>query len=351
MRPSPISLPVCLLAATFAAPSPAAAFERTSSPTALAPAAAPSTFRAPTVVPHGVVLHDATADGVLWARGDTFKASFDESAATYVPYFGSEAPRNYPVSFTLAQISVGGAPLEFEPAKPRRVADRIVYERGTLVEVYDLAPRSLEQTFVFASLPNQGELVLDVAVASELERGENDAHLWLSNELGRVDVSRAVAIDAKGARLPLQTAWSADGVRIRVPAEFVASASFPLVVDPIVTTFTVIGTTTSAIFPDVAYSGSAQVACFVNEFVFSATDHDVIATMTDVTGAPVGFATLDTTGADWRHPSVAFNVASGKFLAAAEVGQAPLRNVFARTLTTGAVAGPTFLINPPTSGQ
>src|SRR5262245_59279628 len=36
------------------------------------------------------------APGTIWVRGTTYKASFGAEGATYIPYLGSHAPRNFP---------------------------------------------------------------------------------------------------------------------------------------------------------------------------------------------------------------------------------------------------------------
>lgn len=39
------------------------------------------------------------ADEPLWAMGAAWKASFDGSGFTTIPFFGSSAPRNFPLRF------------------------------------------------------------------------------------------------------------------------------------------------------------------------------------------------------------------------------------------------------------
>jgi hypothetical protein len=43
------------------------------------------------------VVFDQPGDGATWARGRTYKASFDAAGVTYIPFLGSNAPRNFPV--------------------------------------------------------------------------------------------------------------------------------------------------------------------------------------------------------------------------------------------------------------
>src|SRR5438552_2960054 len=60
------------------------------------------TLRSTTLRDHFDHVHfDAPGDGALWARGRSYKARFDAHGATYIPIFGSAAPRNFPVSFAV----------------------------------------------------------------------------------------------------------------------------------------------------------------------------------------------------------------------------------------------------------
>ena len=295
----------------------------------------------PIALPTDRVLHDVDSEGVLWARGSIYKASFDATGATYVPFLGSGAPRNFPVGLALGRVQIGSADIDFAPATPRRAADRIEYDRGTLREVYDVSPLSVEQSFVFDAPLGAGELVLAVDVASELEPCADGAGLVLANDLGGVDITRAVAIDAAGRRLDLDldldldTSWNGSGYSIRVPAEFVASARFPLVIDPTFTTFTVTTTSIDATVPDVSTDPVLGVGAFVVDYAFSATDHDVFLITTASNGGFLGFVTIDPTIEDWRRPSIAFNAASSKFLVVAEVGVSPSRTIRGRTALPG----------------
>lgn len=50
--------------------------------------------------------------------GRTWKANFDGTGCTVVPFLGSEAPRNFPLRLELAQATVGGEPLALVAGKP-----------------------------------------------------------------------------------------------------------------------------------------------------------------------------------------------------------------------------------------
>ena len=93
-------------------------------------------------------------------------------------------------------IDDSGHALEFQRAPAMsRAGDRVELDRGAFVEAYELAPDSVEQLFVFPTLPGAGELVLRIPVASELDGFEGPDGLEFRNENGRVTYSSAIAIE------------------------------------------------------------------------------------------------------------------------------------------------------------
>jgi len=113
---------------------------------------------------------DVDEAGTVWVRGRTYKASFSKESATYIPFLGSKAPRNFPVSLRVDSLTIGGEAFAFDAAAPAVRDGAIVeYARGAFRERYVLTPDSVEQTFVFDDLPRRGEVVVSLAVTSELE--------------------------------------------------------------------------------------------------------------------------------------------------------------------------------------
>src|SRR5262249_8686870 len=136
-------------------------------------------------------------DGRIWVHGASWKASFGREGATHVPFFGSDAPRNYPIAFSIEGLDSGGEPIAFDPdAEPAIDGDRVEFRRGGVLERWDLAPESVEQSFVFESLPTRGDLVLRIGVATDLAPWSTASGIELSNDLGKVVYGKATAIDA-----------------------------------------------------------------------------------------------------------------------------------------------------------
>jgi hypothetical protein len=307
--------------------------------------------------PLAQVLYDDAGDGWIWARGATYKAGFARTGAVYAPFLGSDAPRDYPVTFRVASVSLGGEVIAFAPSVDAvRTGDSVRFERGGLTEIYDLAPGSIEQRFVFARLPHSarraaGDLVLRLETATELSGRASDGGIAFENERGSVRYGRATAIDASGASVSAATLLTADGIEIRVPADFVSKARMPLTIDPVVSTFSVDHGLSDSYLPDVAYDPATGVFVTVFEEAFSANDHDVAYRLHDASGTILAAGFIDLTIFNyWAHPSVANNAFTSKFLVAAEVG---LPSSGTRTINGRIVnavmptLGPSFLISTP----
>src|SRR6185503_88674 len=48
--------------------------------------------------------YDQAQDGTVLAATDSWKASFDQQGPTFIPFLGSDAPRNFPASFRLQSV-------------------------------------------------------------------------------------------------------------------------------------------------------------------------------------------------------------------------------------------------------
>jgi hypothetical protein len=145
-----------------------------------------------------IVRYATSDDGTLWARGASFKASFGREGASFVPCLGAAAPRNFPVGFRLASVRAGDAELAFDAhVEPTRSGELVSFDRGSLVERYTLRPEGIEQSFVFEEPLGAGELVLRIALATELGVEQRGEGLELANDLARIGYGRATVIDAR----------------------------------------------------------------------------------------------------------------------------------------------------------
>ena len=278
---------------------------------------------------------DTGPDGALWAFGGTYKARFDPSGAQYTPFFGSSAPRNFPVDFQLSEITVGGQPLVLDvSAHPYFEGDTAVFDRASVEERYDLALGSMEQLFVFDSLPGAGELIVRMDVVSDLAGSDAGEAIEFTNELGSVRYGRATVLDNAGRAELVPTNFVDGQIVIRVPATFVAEAQFPLTIDPVVSTFSINDDPSdddSA--PDVAYDEDNARFLVCWQRVFSASDRDVWAELRGATGTAIANsgAYIDFTSSDWTSPAVANKRIGTQFLVVAERGVYPDTDIYGRT--------------------
>ena len=297
--------------------------------------------------PLAAVAFDRAQTGELWALGTDWKASFDQGGFTFVPFFGSDAPRNFPVRIALASATVGGEALPLGAAEPTREGDVVRTDRGGLVETVATGLRSVEQSFVFATLPNRGDVHVDIAMHSELVAAAMADGVEFANEHGAVAYRKAVAVDAAGATLPLAIEWDGDSAHITIPAAFVAKAQLPLVLDPIVNTRNSLSAATTQLVrePDVATLPTPERSLVVWQRQWSFTDWDCYAELIDGNlGSTTGSAlSLDFTGVNWLYPRVAGSPATRNFLVVAQLdNQGTAKWVGGRTVNDTGVVGPVF---------
>ncbi len=281
---------------------------------------------APSFTPDfSAVRFDEPGDGALWVRGRTYKARFDEAGATYIPSLGSNAPRNFPVAVTLASVTVDGAPIALESGAVARDGDDVTREHGLVRETWHMGLESAEQTFVLDARP-AGDVEIALAYESELQARATAAGVEFDGPHGGVRISSAVAIDAGGTRLALATRLEAGRMEIDLPASFSAGARYPLVIDPVYSTYGFETGANQSGAPDLAYSSAQGTWCAVYQFFFSGADVDVWAQ--DIYyGQPVAGTGMwvDYTSAPWYYPRIAYNALHDTFVTVAWINEANSR--------------------------
>lgn len=129
-----------------------------------------------------------------------------------------------------------------DPARPApcevlgNTAQSLLSDRAGLVEYYEARFGGVEVSWVFQQRPPPADVTIfaeveDAAEGEVTERGLRFAALDGGSALR---VSKPVAVDSRGQRWPLAMTSPAKGrVRILVPASVLASAVFPLAIDPV----------------------------------------------------------------------------------------------------------------------
>lgn len=295
---------------------------------------------------------DTGHDGVLWAFGGSYKASFGPDGAAFIPSFGADAPRNFPVRFGPPTVALNGTPLESNgSAAPVWRGHSAIFDRGPVEERYDVRSGELEQLFVFRQLAERGAITVRTPFVTELEARAGNGDLRFAGNHGEVAYTHAIAYDASGASVPVSTTLEGSDIVLRVPADFVRAATLPLTIDPVISTIGVSSNPSSpSVSPDIAYDGTINRWLVVWEIAFSATDHDIYAEAFSASGlaVPGSGAFVYISNTDWRRPRVAQSGVATQFLVVAQRSGA-FKQVFGRTREAESVTmGPQLLISTAT---
>jgi hypothetical protein len=273
-------------------------------------------------------------EGAPVSVGPDWIAAYDARGMTFCPALGEEAPRTHEVRWSLDAVSVGGVLVEGVDlyAEPTLVKGTVVYDRGGVTEYYEALDSGLEQFFRLESLPSRsGDLVVSGQLSSGFDVFSDPARrrLVLRDLAGRgVNIDTVVAIDADGDRVD-GTVRRVDGrMEIVIPAEFVATADLPLIVDPL---FGVENPGSDGTFDayqvDIAYgntgdgtAGSASQYALAYTRRFSATQFSVQSGLfDDFSGSTGQTVLLKGFPLEYdQNPAIAFNRPNGKFVVAWE---------------------------------
>ncbi|MBL8754428.1 MAG: hypothetical protein JNK15_14085 [Planctomycetes bacterium] len=271
----------------------------------------------PTALPG--IAQDRDEAGTAWALGATWKASHDGTTFTFIPAFGSTARQNWPLALRLDEVRVGATAVPVTDGAVQVEGDAWRIARGGCIEHFALGRDAVEQSWVFAELPQRGELRLRLQATTELTGHDRGGDLEFTGPDGNVTYSSAVAIDAAGRRCALDLQLAGGGIELVVPAAFVAEATLPLVVDPIAAATALVSQTNFAGFTDLAFDYSSGEFLCVWQSAYSATDMDLWAQRLDGDSVPIGAPfTLDFTALTWAYPRVANNGQNDTFLVVAE---------------------------------
>ncbi len=303
---------------------------------------------------------DVAADGSIWVRGKSYKARFATDGFTYIPWFGGDAPRNFPIDFFLDAIDINGESVELAQPTVTREGHRITINRGAVLKVYDVSGDAIEQLFIFPTEMANGDTTIRMHVKSELVSSQVNGQIaFASDAFGHVTYSNAIAIDAFNVQTDVGTTLAdTDLLEIALPASLMADAKYPLTIDPVLMTFALnapAGTTTVDGRSDIAYDSTSNTWLLVWEEHFSASDGDIYTIRCDANGQVVGgtLATINGDSANARKPRIANNNFSNEFLIVYELGHAPNRHIWGRSRSnSGFTVGSEFQISSPiTSGD
>ncbi|MBI1379947.1 MAG: hypothetical protein GC161_02520 [Planctomycetaceae bacterium] len=307
--------------------------------------------------------------GGLEGHGPDFRAFWTSGGMRYEPALGRRAANLQHLE--LATRSLGrefGADLlvGVRPA-PQAIGDRAVYAIGQAVEErWDVRPEGVEFSYSLEARPEgEGDLVAKLALATELPFAGVRADGGLTFELpgvGGVSIGAALGIDATGRTVPAAMHYRDGELELRLSAQFVDSAVYPIVLDPLVgTVISVENEPVPNRRPDVAFDVSSARYLAVWDREFSASLSVILARRLNSGGNPVGSVISFPGGSLARKPRVANSNAANHFIVVYEFESGPHR-ILARTVraSDGALGpvGPTIatstegeLLDPDVGGQ
>ncbi len=180
-------------------------------------------------------------DGDGWKAGHgTWSARVSSSGLTFTPRHALEGSRvltGTPVTLGAAAISRGTVRLD-GPASGGTVSQdgSLVLNRGEVSEELLNSERGIEQRWRFTSAPRgDGALLIRVPVRGLRLAGETPHGVHFADAAGLgIRYGNATWTDASGKKTELAARAVAGSVEFRVPAELLASASYPALLAPTV---------------------------------------------------------------------------------------------------------------------
>ncbi|MCB9878124.1 MAG: hypothetical protein H6835_11030 [Planctomycetes bacterium] len=300
------------------------------------------------------------AQGRVQAEGASWQAHFDAGLVTFetAPHGADQAQPQLHLRFFGAErngllLPTGAAGM------PTLADDHVRYQRGGLIESYRVDASGIEQSFHVAERPaGHGDLVLHVGTGGNVtapatERG----HQALEFRLGEKRVIRygeAIAFDRKGHRVDVLTRHDGQGViDLIVPAAFVDSATFPIVVDPSIgPVFNPGGDTWPDYNPEVAYDLASDTYMVVWQRSFGTNSVGIRGELFHGDGVSVtgGWVAISNGAIDQGDPSVAFcdSLGTGSFLVVWRQGT----HITGRHMSlTGAAMSNELTLSSPAAGD
>ena len=257
----------------------------------------------------------------LHAVSRSYLARFDDGAVEITPAFGKRAPRTYPMRVAVHSIARGesitwSAGAIHSPA-PRLVHQSVFYDHAPgIVERFDVSAAGLKQTVILEEPPaGTGDLVVTCTIESDLTCAPSehaDRLRFAATGFGGIEIGAVTGIDANGRRGSGHLAFDGKHLQIVLPHEFVATAAFPLEVDPLFGPQLNTGVSFDDHFPDIAYDEASDVYCIAFEFPASATSSAAYIMRQDAaSGAMLGGTMLSNPGSN---PSIASVNQADRFL-------------------------------------
>jgi hypothetical protein len=238
----------------------------------------------------------AEVEGGLLGIAGNYEVRFDQRGPTFVPVLGASAPTDQVLGLAYRGLGRAGNWMPGIEVEPRRGAGPAAaeYQRASgLIERLELTPAGLEHSLVLEHAPaGKGDLRLAFELSGNLApyaQRQPDGTWLFDGPYGDIHYGGLTAIDASGRRAAGEVLVQ-DGVLIwRVGAEFLDAASYPLTLDPLVSSpSTLVGIGNNDREAETAADELSARQLVVWKRQLSATSFVVRGQLLDFFGAPTG---------------------------------------------------------------
>lgn len=285
-----------------------------------APALLPGEPHPPRARPaqRGRLLTDQCEDGTIWVRGDTYKLCIHAGGATFLPR-ERHAARTSTLELGIAELATDDRSIVLRADfAPELAGRRVTVDRGPVLEVWDLEPHGVRQSFVLRERSaTRGDLVVRIPVGGDAQFDSDHAEsglLFRTPEGAVVHYGDVLSLDACEQSEASASVFRAGAIELRVSAAFLERAAYPLTIDPFIAQFAVDLGTDDPTNGDVAVDVSTGNVLTVSEDTFSSGDRDIISIRHDVNGFLLEEVAVDISNADTITPAVANYETANQFL-------------------------------------
>jgi hypothetical protein len=269
-------------------------------------------------------LLDAPGDGSAWALGETYKLGLSPAGARFAPLLGQQVQRPQWLRLAAPELWIDQQRLAQPSGEVELSGQRLSIRRGWFEERFDCSAKEVEHSFLIesrAGLPTQGDLTLRLPTSGDLlPAGRNQGQRFLvpgasGDPLATVTYGDWLARDATGREIRGETGFEAGALTITVPESFWTQAAFPLLVDPVLSVFSVDSNSfANETDSDVSYDLSNDVWLVVYTDSGNGNDDDVLARRYTGDGVFLEEVAVDIDGEDESTPRVANNNKHNSFL-------------------------------------
>lgn len=263
----------------------------------------------------------ADENGRPRALGPDYEAEFTAEGARFLPVLGDGAPRTQDLTFGALGMARGERWIPLDTTAPQTRGPLVVYTRAEGIEErFEVTRAGLEHSlWIQGPIPGEGDLVVHIGLGGELRgagAAQADGSHRFDRGFGGIRYGHLVAIDALGRQVAGKVELAPNGLTWTVAADFVDQATWPLLLDPLVSSaFSVSSASGSSADreSDVAYDLSNDVYLAVWQRTFSGGDRAIRAQRFSANGTLLGPMLSISNNISSRSPRVANVNLSNRF--------------------------------------